>query len=216
MDAPLAENGVQEAVAQAAAFLGAVVVAADAEAGHQRRVGDGPVIAVVSAPLLVAADFDREAVDVDRRAAHAAVGTGGANPAIEPVGQRAAKFLTMGTLRQHVDQPRLRGLAAETLLGRLLAQAVPDRQLEGRVVRQAVQVVLRRVAQRQGVHALAEEFQQRVADPFRLPRIVQAGRQRLAQSQPMIGLAEQHRPAVASQPIAPRRNLDGPLKRRLQ
>ena len=64
--------------------------------------------------------------------------------------------------------------------------------------------------------ALAEEFQQRVANSLRLPRIVHPAGERLTQPEPMIGLAEQHRPAVAGQPIAPRRNLDGPLKGWLQ
>ena len=137
--------------------------------------------------------------------------------AVEPVAERFAhRFAIAAVVGQDVDQPRLCRLTAEPLLGGLVSVAVPDGQLQGRVVAQAVQVVLGRVAQTQGIHAQAEQLQLRVADSILAPRIDQAGRQRLHQPQPMIGLAEQDRPAIRSQPIVPRCNLDGPLKRRLQ
>lgn len=82
----------------------------------------------------------------------------------------------------------------------LPARAVPDRQLQRHVVGQSVLIVLMRVAQRQRVQVLTQQFNLEVADAVRTPVIRQLRGQIGRQPPPMIRLPQQKSPGVRSDP----------------
>ena len=207
----------QKTIAQSEAVLGRIVLAADAEAGDQRMIAAVPIVSVVDDPLLRAAAGDEEAVNVDGDGGRAAVGAGAAEPPLRPVGQAVAEGLQiLGAARQDVDQPRLRGLAGQPLVEGAAIVSIPAGQAEGRIVSQAVEIVLSGVTKCQRVDPFAEQFQERVTDAVLTPRIVKLAGERLAQPQPVIGFPQQDHPAIGREPFVGRRDLDGPLKSRLQ
>jgi len=93
-------------------------------------------------------------------------------------------------MREDVQQSGLRGLAGESFFQRLFTRPIPGGQLHGRIVGQAVGIVLGRVAQRQTVQSLAHEFDQLVANPVWSPWIDELAGQMFGQTQPMIGFAQ--------------------------
>jgi len=119
-------------------------------------------------------------------------------------------------VRQRVEQPRLRGLAGLPLVDRRRATRVPRRQFHGRIVSQPVDVVLRRVAQRQRVHPLPQQLDHLVANAIAPPRIEQLPGQMLDQPQPMIGLPQQQQAGVRRDALVGCANLHRTVKIRLE
>jgi hypothetical protein len=118
--------------------------------------------------------------------------------------------------REDVDQTRLGGLTGQALIERLLARTIPSGHLHGRVVSQAVGVVLGGVTQRQAIDAFAQQFDQLIANQVLVTRIVQPLGQPLADAEPMIGLTQQDQAPVGCDPIITRLHLDRPVKTRLE
>ena len=84
-------------------------------------------------------------------------------------------------------------------LGAALGQPA-DRHLEGRVGAQRVAVVAILVAGGDQERAEADHLGERVPDPLRRPRILDAARQTLGNVEASLDLGEHQNPAVGGQP----------------
>jgi hypothetical protein len=71
-----------------------------------------------------------------------------------------------------------------------------ERELEDRVVPQAVRVVAVLVASRDHQHAKAQDISKAVPDPLRGARVVNAGREPLSNAEPALDLAQGEQAAV--------------------
>lgn len=107
-------------------------------------------------------------------------------------------------------------MTGQPFVERLFAAAIPRREFHRRIVRQAVGVVLRGIAQRQRVQAFAQQLDQLVADQLLSPRIVEPRGQMFGNAQPMIGLAQQQRASVGSDPLVGLVDLDRTIETRLE
>jgi hypothetical protein len=169
------------------------------------------------AARLMAMHFDRKAVDVDRHAPRGMIAAGRAEMTFARFGETVAERGAVARReRENVDQPRLRRLTGQPFVERLFAAAIPDGQLHRRIVRQTVGVVLRGVAQRQSVQAFAQQLDQFVANQLLPPRVEQPRGQMFGDAQPMIGLAQQQRAAVGSDPLVGSVHLDSAIESRLE
>ena len=83
-------------------------------------------------------------------------------------------------------------------------------------MRQAIQVVLGTIAQRQAIDPLPQQFAQRIANQVRLPRVGQLIGKRIDQPQAMIGFPQQHRSAIGGEPIIASLDLDRTIERGLE
>ncbi len=81
---------------------------------------------------------------------------------------------------------------------------------------QGVLIVLVRIAQRQRVEVLTQQFHLEVADAVRTPVVRQLRGQIGCQSQAMIGLTQQQRPSVGRDSRIGLPQLDRAVKRRLK
>ena len=145
VDLALPQDGVQEAVSQTVSVLHAVVLAGHRVAGQQRMIDGVAVVPVVGGAGLPSVHDDWKAVDVDGHPACGVVASGGTEMTLAGVGQRVAQRRPIaGRERQQIDQPRLRGLTGQALVERLLAGTIPSGQLHGRIMGQAIGVVLGR------------------------------------------------------------------------
>ena len=125
-------------------------------------------------------------------------------------------IIYLGGSGEAIDQPPVGRLAGQALLEHLRAGAVPDGQLERRVVSHAVLIVLMGIAQGQRVDVVPQQFGVGVADAVGIPRVIQPGGQVCRQTEPMIHFAEQQRSGVRSDSRIGLTQLDGSVKRRLQ
>ena len=66
MDLALPQGRMNESVAQSLAIAATVVIATDAQRCDQGMVDGFLVVSVVRGPILLAMDFDRKAIDIDR------------------------------------------------------------------------------------------------------------------------------------------------------
>jgi hypothetical protein len=161
--------------------------------------------------------LDRKAVDVDGDLARRLIAAGGAQVSYARLAQCVAQRRAVaGGERQGFHQPRLRGLTGQPFGHGPFAGPVPGGHLHGRIVRQPVGIVLSRITHGQGVQALAQQFDQLVADRIRITRIVKPIGQPLGQPQPLVGFAQQKQPAVGRDPLVARLHLDGAIEARFK
>ena len=142
-----------EAVAQAVAFAGAVVIAMHTEAGDLRMVNRVAIVTVVAAALLLAVNHDWKAIDVDGGPHHGVISTTARAPqvAMRPIEETTSERFKVFREGQPIDQSRLCGLTGEPLLEHFFTGSIPCRHPHRRIVREAVEVILVFAAQRQGV-----------------------------------------------------------------
>ena len=110
----------------------------------------------------------------------------------------------------------MRGLAGQSFVQRLFARPIPGRHLHGRVVGQAVGVILRRIARGQSIDSLAQQFDELITDSILPPGIAQPIGQRLGDPQSMIGFPQQEQAGVGRKPVVGRQNLDGTVETRFE
>jgi hypothetical protein len=122
----------------------------------------------------------------------------------------------VGLGRQAVHQPPVRRLAGEALVENALSGAVPDGQLEPRIIGQQVVVVLVDVAEGQGVEVLAEQFDLLVSRARRVAGVGEPGGQVGGEAEAVIDLAEQEGPGVVGDSGIGLPELDGSVKRGLE
>jgi hypothetical protein len=136
---------------------------------------------------------------------------------MNPLPRRPPQHLQVpAVVRQQIEQPRLRGLAGQTLLQYPLTWTIPSCHPQGRIMRQAIQVVLGTITQRQAVDPLPQQFTQRITNQVRLSRVRQLTCQRISQSQAMIGFPQQQRSAVRGESIVASLDLDSTIERGLE
>ena len=216
---PLAAGGVaapQDRMDEAFAQTVGLVVALGAEAGDDRVVDLLAVVAVPGPALLVAMDLDGERVDVDRAADDLPAGSGGSLVAGHALGQGVAQGPAVRLAGQPIDQTPVRRLAGQTLVEHGRAGAVPDGQLDGRVVGQDVLVVLVDVAEGKAVEVLAEQFDLLVADAVRAAGIGELGGQVGREGKAVVDLANEQDAAVIGDSLIGLTKLDGSVKRGLE
>ena len=217
MHLPLPQDGVQKAVAHAVSLAHAVVGAGHRVAGHQRMVHGLLVITVVRSAGLLAIHLDGKAVDVDGHAPRRMIAAGGPQMPLARIGEYIAQRRPVaGSERQDIDQPRLCRLAGEPLIDRLVAGAVPGCHLHRRIMRQAVGVVLRGVAERESIQAFAKKLDELITSEVLLAWIFEAGGQRLGEPETMIGFSEQNETTVRGDPVITGEHLDGAVERGFQ
>lgn len=122
----------------------------------------------------------------------------------------------LGLAGQAIDKPPVRRLAGQSFLDDLLAGAVPDGELHGRVMGERVGVVLVGIAQGQAVEVLAEQLCLRVAGAGRVARVEEAGGQVGGQAEAVVVLAEDQCSGVGSNSRIGLTNLDRAVKGRLE
>jgi hypothetical protein len=174
------------------------------------------VVPVPGSAGLIAMHLDGQRVDVQRAMRDLPPAAGGLLVAGDPYGKGFVDRATLGFARQAVHQPPVRRLTGKAFLENLLARAVPDGQLHGRVVGQRVLVVLVGVAQGQAVQVLADQLDLLVTDALRIAPVQQPRRQVRRQAQAMIDLAEEQGPGVGSNPRIGLTHLDAAIKGKLE
>ena len=152
----LAQQGMDETVTQA----GGVVVSLGAEGGHEGIVFALPVVPVVGGTFLVAEDLKGNAVDIEGAPSHGVSAAGGEQVVLDGMGEvRSEGFEVVFVVGDPIDEAGAGGLAGRALAEYRLPGPVPNRSFEGRVMRHAVEIVRRGIAEGQGVEALAKELE---------------------------------------------------------
>ncbi len=109
---------------------------------------------------------------------------------------RGDEALDHGAMRRPRPSAIRRPLEAPHRRGAGEAPVAPDHRLQRQVVAQTFMVVHVFVAQRHGVHPLAQQRQKFVRDLASLARVVEPARQARQQAEPAVHQTQKQRPAV--------------------
>ena len=215
----LPERRMEESIVQAMAFASAVVIAIDREAGNLRMVNRVAIVTVVTAPLLPTVNHDRKTIDVDGGSHHGVIarGAGTAQVAMRPIEETVSNRLTVfRKVGQPIDESRLRGLAGKPLLEHFFARPTPSGHPHRRIVREAVEVVLVFVAEREGIQPFTQQFRGGVANPLWIARIGGLFGQRFDQPKLVIEFSQQDSTSVQSNSLLGCLSFDRPIEFRFK
>jgi hypothetical protein len=172
------------------------------------------IVPMPGRPRLTAVHLDGHRVDVHRTGGDLSAGAAGPLVMADRFGQGFPDRLQAGReVGDAADEPSVGGLTAQAFVQDLLARAIPNGHLHGRIVGQAVDVVLMGIAQGQGVQVVAKQFGVRVTAAAGIAGTDQPRGQVSRQPQAVIGLAEEDGPGVGGDAGIGLTDLDGLVKR---
>ena len=159
-------------------------------------------------PVLLAVDFNRKAIDIDRCVTDSP-STGGEDMPLDAASKSAAeRFDIGGIVGEDVNQSRLRRLTGLSLRDDLVARSIPDRDAKRGVVGEAIKVILCGVAECHGEDSLTNEFVDAVANASGVAWVEDVLCDRVNQAEAMLGIAKQNDARIGRESLIGGLNFD--------